>query len=372
MKNLHILTTSIAAIAASTQSISAETLLVPEQYPDIQSAIDAASNGDTIDVGPGTYGRFQINSTGGPIELSIASRVGPSQTFIDEKQDLTNPIILISIDSEDIEATQISIQGFSIENISMTNDRMIVTNGYSNGNVSFSDMVFTNCRSQYTSKLVRGTFRNTVFQECRGRLSDEGSIFEECDFLSCECLEGSDGSAGILTENCDFSRCLFEQCKGSYLAKAPHNIEECAFNQNEFSIIVSADLSVSIKNSTFTQNNGHQIHKAVGGSPVYVIGCRIEDNFGPDFGTAIFHGSSTNTYVTDCIISGNQSLVSGAAVYRGSGEVILTSTTCCNNFPTNFQGSVNSSDPSNNISVDCEEEVSCCLPGSCLVLPTST
>ena len=59
MKNLHILITSLAAIAASTQSISAETLLVPEQYPGHQSAIDAASNGDTIDVVQGHMDAFK-------------------------------------------------------------------------------------------------------------------------------------------------------------------------------------------------------------------------------------------------------------------------------------------------------------------------
>ena len=59
-------------------------------------------------------------------------------------------------------------------------------------------------------------------------------------------------------------------------------------------------------------------------------------------------------------------------MYRISGDVYLIDTTCCDNQPNNFQGTVNTSDPSNNISVDCEEEVSCCLPGSCLVLPTST
>ena len=72
MKNLHILTTSLVAIAASTQSISAETLLVPDQYPDIQSAINAASNGDTIDVGPGTYGQFEITRSTEVRDLSVS------------------------------------------------------------------------------------------------------------------------------------------------------------------------------------------------------------------------------------------------------------------------------------------------------------
>ena len=61
MKNLYILTTSLVAIAASTQSISAETLLVPEQYPTIQEAVNAVDqDGDITEVSPGIYLGFDV------------------------------------------------------------------------------------------------------------------------------------------------------------------------------------------------------------------------------------------------------------------------------------------------------------------------
>ncbi|MHC4944932.1 MAG: right-handed parallel beta-helix repeat-containing protein, partial [Planctomycetota bacterium] len=46
---------TIAIFLFSQPIASAETINVPDDYPTIQQAIDAAANGDTVLVGPGTY-----------------------------------------------------------------------------------------------------------------------------------------------------------------------------------------------------------------------------------------------------------------------------------------------------------------------------
>jgi len=61
-------------------SAEASTLGVPQDYPTIQAAIDAAVNGDTVTVAPGTYVE-NINFHGKAI--TVASAQGPSQTVID-------------------------------------------------------------------------------------------------------------------------------------------------------------------------------------------------------------------------------------------------------------------------------------------------
>ena len=65
---------SIPALAFSA------TIIVPDDYPTIQGAIDAASNGDTVLVAPGTY-MERINFNGKAITLR--SEYGPERTMID-------------------------------------------------------------------------------------------------------------------------------------------------------------------------------------------------------------------------------------------------------------------------------------------------
>ena len=55
-------------------------LLVPEAYPTIQSAIDAAAEGDTVRVGPGTYNE-RIDFRGKTIV--VESTAGATETIID-------------------------------------------------------------------------------------------------------------------------------------------------------------------------------------------------------------------------------------------------------------------------------------------------
>ena len=58
-------------------------LMVPEDYPTIQAAVDSASHGDIISIAPGTYYEniFVMRKS-----LSLVSRKGPGKTVLDGGQ----------------------------------------------------------------------------------------------------------------------------------------------------------------------------------------------------------------------------------------------------------------------------------------------
>ena len=370
MKNLHILTTSIAAIAASTQALWADTLMVPEQYPDIQSAIDASSNGDTIDVGPGTYGRFEISSSQ-PYDLSIISRAGPGQTFLYEAGEVDDYIIEVSL--PDNEQTQIQIEGFTIENVTMS-DREMIKGGFIYGAADFiySNFMIRNCTTPRNFELVEGGFfSNSTFEECRGRLTNATQL-TNCTIDKSTCQITDDTTGAILYNSILFD-CTITECDSVYIGALLDEIDNCIFQNNIASeSIVLTSRSSSIRSTTFANNFGRQLLHSGSNDTVSVTNCIFTGNSGADFGTVVYAtGSGTNVFLSGCNITSNNANV-GGVVYGFSSDVILIDTTCCDNQPSNFLGTVDTSDPTNDINVNCEEEVSCCLPGSCLVLPTST
>ena len=79
-------TTTLAALIAV--SVHADTLTVPGEYPTIQAAIDASSDGDEIAVSPGVYGSADdnvVDMKGRAVRLYATD--GPDVTFIDGNDD---------------------------------------------------------------------------------------------------------------------------------------------------------------------------------------------------------------------------------------------------------------------------------------------
>ncbi len=113
---MHLHTFIAAASTAFTSSLLAETFYVsqkgPADFTSIQDAVDAASNGDTILVHPGTYtsvDETEVLTTRGK-ELTIESIQGAANTFISGEQVRR----CITVDSsEDFKTV---IKGFTIVN----------------------------------------------------------------------------------------------------------------------------------------------------------------------------------------------------------------------------------------------------------------
>ncbi|HEV2355066.1 MAG TPA: hypothetical protein VGR89_12540, partial [Puia sp.] len=70
----------IAFLAAAIPGLAQNTIHVPADQPTIQAGINAASNGDTVLVAPGTY-KESINFS--KKAITLMSSGGPSVTIID-------------------------------------------------------------------------------------------------------------------------------------------------------------------------------------------------------------------------------------------------------------------------------------------------
>ncbi|MCH7849187.1 MAG: right-handed parallel beta-helix repeat-containing protein, partial [Planctomycetes bacterium] len=95
----------LAVVLGGTSGVVADTLHVPGDFPTIQEAIDAAVDGDEVEVHPGTY--FEtINFLGKAI--TVYSTDGPDVTIIDAQQTGT----VVTCDSA--EGPDSVLEGFTI------------------------------------------------------------------------------------------------------------------------------------------------------------------------------------------------------------------------------------------------------------------
>ena len=107
---MHSLIRSVAALVALmvVSLVHAAELVVPTQYPSIQSAINASVSGDIITVRPGTYNeRLDI----GGRNITLRSLLGANATIIDPQGAAG-----VVINSSDAAANGWVLQGFTIRN----------------------------------------------------------------------------------------------------------------------------------------------------------------------------------------------------------------------------------------------------------------
>ena len=109
---MRVLTTLLAVLVfALLQPLAATTIHVPADQPTIQAGIDAASNGDTVVVSPGTY-KENIDFHGKAITLR--SMKGPHRTIVDGGN--LNTVVNFGTG----EGPQSVLQGFTIQHGSAT------------------------------------------------------------------------------------------------------------------------------------------------------------------------------------------------------------------------------------------------------------
>ncbi|MEZ4651865.1 MAG: right-handed parallel beta-helix repeat-containing protein [Candidatus Eisenbacteria bacterium] len=172
------------SLAAATE------LLVPQDYPTIQEAVDASQNGDVVLVAPGTYsGPGNRDLDPGTKNIAILGAEGPDQTVID----CESAGRALWVHGGQSLAFQFS--GFAVRNgVAGTGAGFLVESG---AQASISKCVFENCTATAYSVCVgSGELSQTRISNSGGPRALEwrvGSI------MDCEILDNS--GIGLLTDH---------------------------------------------------------------------------------------------------------------------------------------------------------------------------
>lgn len=276
-----------------------KTITVPGDYPHIQLAIDAASNGDTVLVSPGTYAD-NINFKGKAI--LVKSCDGPEVTIIDGGQ--LGSVVAFTAK----EGPGSVLDGFSITNGNETYGGGIQCFGSSP--TILNDMITDN--TGYMGGGIYCTEGAPTISHCMilNNLADTGG--------GIYCLEASPIiQHGMIRENHALSGggVYCHECSPEIFGNVITR-NTCSYNGGG---IFAAFSSLSIENNEISENSGDSggaIH-CRSSSKAVLFNNKMHDNHVDWAGGAIFcHGSNTLLTMTNCTLYGNTSEYGGGIHLR--------------------------------------------------------
>jgi len=281
MKNLiaGLVLSSLSCIAA------ADTWHVPDDFLTIQDAIDAASNEDTVLVGPGTYYEAIDYLS---LNIIVMSTDGPEVTIIDGSNTSASLASLVHCNAPS------RLQGFTFQNADggtpVNQDGTLIVGGGVRilaGKPVIEDCIFNHCHSGYGGGIHCGGSNVSIIN---------------CQFLNCS---ASSNAGGLLVINglATIEDCHFEENHATLMGGAMH--------------IVRGD-GHAIRNTTFYNNSaidggGISWQNIETGYPLEITNCSITENYAINVG-------------------------GGIRSIAGSEPVVFTNSTLCNNAPDEIVG----------------------------------
>lgn len=135
-------------LSSTGSAVLADTLLVPAEYPTIQAAVDAASDGDEVLVSSGMYDSVQVFK-----ELTITGVDGADVTIIDgSSAGTSNSAVYVA-------SQQVTLRGLTIQNPAGSG-----TTGFGNAlNLVVEDCVYRNNNFGLSASSGSLTVSNTSF-----------------------------------------------------------------------------------------------------------------------------------------------------------------------------------------------------------------
>ena len=260
-------------------------LRVPDEYPTIQEAIEAAGYGDTVLVGPGTYtgtGWCVINPGGKPITIRASD--GPEATVLDG-QYARSVIACMSGES----GTTV-IDGFSIRNGAGT------LNGGGGGGLVcyFSSPTLTNCRIYENS----GSFGGGV--ACHHSSSP---VLLDCTIVnnSVTAKDFCCGYGGAIYCTAGSNPVLINCVISGNAATDEGGGIYCAYNSSPVltNCVIDANTAYA-GGGVYCENDSNPT----------ITGCTIEGNTA-NYGGGIYCNNNSSPTLTECTISGNTATIYG-------------------------------------------------------------
>ena len=316
--NVVVAFTSFGSITAGA---FATDLLVPSQYSSMQGAINAAVDGDTVIVAPGTYNETMTISGKA---ITIRSSAGASTTKIDRANAGGDVFTINSAPSAGV-----TIQGFTILRCQAN---AFVGNGASN--VTLNNIrVLTGRRASYVREGshftlsdfqiagMNGIDGNGVYVESAGSsVNATGSNFGACSNVA---VYLSPGTSGTLT-NCQFmnnSSTSVYGGSGTIVTISGSSFYTCTGGNGGAIGVDSSTLSVS--GSTFancTGSTGGAVYGA--NSTISISNCGFTTVKSTGIGGVVYLNAGTLT-MTACNASDFRAEVAGGVIYTDSATVTV-------------------------------------------------
>lgn len=262
----------------------AETLDVPNEYPTIQQALDAASAGDSVRVSPGRYVEARLDFKGKPLVLLSTNPLDSlivAATVIDGNRRGS----VLQFDSDDTQLPEVN--------------GLTITGG--GGPIIFGGGIYSwggrpqikNCRITKNDAGGGGG----IFI----RYAPESALIDHCTIF-----ENTAGSGG-----------------GLYLQESEVQVKDCIISSNEVEAFVGGDAGAM---ATYY-------------GTVEMTRCRLNNNTSAYEGGAVWTHLTTLTF-NQCEIRGNFALRGAGIFSNWCQDLILTTTTITDNEATELGGGI--------------------------------
>ncbi|MHC4944128.1 MAG: hypothetical protein ACYTG7_14030 [Planctomycetota bacterium] len=321
----------VLLLAVPLSGISA-TISVPHDYSTIQEAIDAAVNGDTVLVEPGTYVE-NIDFFGKAI--LVQSSQGASVTIIDGGNP-SNPDHGSCVKFQSGEGSGSVLEGFTLTNGTGTIHELQGYFYYLGGGIfcTGSSPTIRDCELLANRADQGGGMCNHL---------SASPIVRNCAFIyNLATLTSGGGMCNSSSSSPEVTDCTFFSNGGNEYGGGISNIESsptvtgCAFTDNFVSLYYGGGMyneaaSPAVMNCTFTGNTafwrGGGMYNE--DSPATITGCIFSENFAWTSGGSMYNDNSP-LIVTACFFAGNTSRF-GGGIYNYQSSTTLTDCTFSGN-----------------------------------------